>query len=375
MSSIPLMKPFIPEQSKKNVEEVLNSGFLVQGKFTQLLEEHFQSYFDVKEAIMVSNGTSSLHLALLALGVGPGDEVIVPGLSFIATANVVELVGAKPVFVDVSLSDNNIDVDKIEEQINQRTKAIMPVHEFGLMSNMSAIMKIAKSHDLKVIEDAACALGAEYDGIRSGMYGDISSFSFHPRKTITSGEGGLIITQDKDLADKMRALRNHGFHFENGHSSVVIAGYNYRITDIQSALLHGQLETLNDQIAKKSRIASSYLELLNKDLFHLPMVAENAKHSWQTFHIVLKEKSLNRDKILELLRQENIGCNFGAQCMPGEQYYKDKYQLNLEDYYSNSLYISRYGIALPLFYSMELKQVKVVAEKLNNIVEKQLSNA
>ena len=369
------MKPFIPEQSKKNVEEVLNSGFLVQGKFTQLLEEHFQSYFDVKEAIMVSNGTSSLHLALLALGVGPGDEVIVPGLSFIATANVVELVGAKPVFVDVSLSDNNIDVDKIEEQINQRTKAIMPVHEFGLMSNMSAIMKIAKSHDLKVIEDAACALGAEYDGIRSGMYGDISSFSFHPRKTITSGEGGLIITQDKDLADKMRALRNHGFHFENGHSSVVIAGYNYRITDIQSALLHGQLETLNDQIAKKSRIASSYLELLNKDLFHLPMVAENAKHSWQTFHIVLKEKSLNRDKILELLRQENIGCNFGAQCMPGEQYYKDKYQLNLEDYYSNSLYISRYGIALPLFYSMELKQVKVVAEKLNNIVEKQLSNA
>lgn len=375
MSSIPLMKPYIPEQSKKNIEEVLESGFLVQGKFTSGLEEYFKSYFDIEEAIMVSNGTSSLHLALLALGVGKGDEVIVPGLSFIATANVVELVGATPVFVDVSTSDNNMDVAKIEEKITSKTKVIMPVHEFGLMANMPMIMSIAEKYNLKVIEDAACALGAEYDGIKSGMYGDISSFSFHPRKTITSGEGGLIITRSKDLADKMRSLRNHGFHVEGGQANVVIPGFNYRITDIQSALLHGQIETLEDQVQRKTEIAKHYLSHLNEDYFLLPGHDEKAIHSWQTFHIVLKDRGLDRNEVLNLLRKENIGCNFGAQCMPSEQYYQEKYKLNLEDCYSNSLYISRYGIALPLFYSLELDDAKTVAITLNNIVEKLLSNA
>lgn len=375
MSSIPLMKPYIPELSKKNIDEVLESGFLVQGKFTNELEDYFKSYFGVEEAVMVSNGTSSLHLALLALGVKEGDEVIVPGLSFIATANVVELVGATPVFVDVSTSDNNIDPAKIEEKITNRTKVIMPVHEFGLMANMPAIMSIAQKHNLKVIEDAACALGAEYDGVKSGMYGDISSFSFHPRKTITSGEGGLIITRSKDLADKMRSLRNHGFHVEDGQAKVVLPGFNYRITDIQSALLHGQLETLDDQVKKKTEIANHYLKHLNDDYFLLPGHDKEAVHSWQTFHIVLKNRDLDRNQVLDLLRKENIGCNFGAQCMPSEQYYQDKYKLNLEDCYSNSLYISRHGIALPLFYSLELKDVERVATTLNKIVEKLLSNA
>lgn len=375
MSSIPLMKPYIPELSRENINDVLESGFLVQGKYTEAVESFFKDYFNVENAIMVSNGTSSLHLALLALGIGEGDEVIVPGLSFIATANVVELVGATPVFVDVDLQSNNISPEKIEKAITSNTKAIMPVHEFGLMANMTEIKDIAIKYGLKVIEDAACALGAELNGVKSGLFGDISSFSFHPRKTITSGEGGLIITRDNDLADKMRSMRNHGFHISEGVSKVVLPGFNYRITDIQSALLHGQLQTLNDQIEKKTIIANKYNELLDDEFFLLPKPSENAQHSWQTYHVVLRKKGFDRGEILNQLRAKGIGCNFGAQCMPSEEYYQSKYKLDLEQYYPNSMYISRYGIALPLFFSMTMNDVEQVANSLNKIVKNLLKHA
>jgi dTDP-4-amino-4,6-dideoxygalactose transaminase len=369
------MQPLIPESSKAYVNEVLDSGMLVQSKFTHKLEQFFCSFFEVEEAIMVSNGTASIHLALLALGIGKGDEVIVPSLSFIATANAVELVGAKPVFVDVCISDNNIDTTKIEAKINSNTKAILPVHEFGLMSNMPVIMDVAKRNNLKVIEDAACALGAKYNDMHSGLYGDIASFSFHPRKTLTSGEGGLIITRNKKLAETMRSLKNHGFHLEDGENKVVMPGFNYRITDIQSALLYGQLETLEEQILKKTEIAERYKATLNEEFFILPSSPSYARHSWQTFHIVLRNKQVSRDEILCLLQEEGIGCNFGAQCMPNEKYFKSKYPVDIQRDFPNSLYISQYGIALPLYYSMQKEDVDRVSNTANKIVDKLIRNA
>lgn len=222
MNFIPLSRPHIIEKDINAVKKVLESGMLVQGREVETFEKRIASYLGIKNAIAVSNGTASLHLALIALGIGPGDEVIIPAFSYIATANVLELVGAKPVFVDVELETCNIKVDKIEEFITPNTKAIMPIHEFGLACDISAIVEIADKHHLYVIEDAACALGAKEDDKSVGSFGNFGSFSFHPRKNITSGEGGMMTTDDSDLAEKVRILRNHGIGSWNGKTAKIV---------------------------------------------------------------------------------------------------------------------------------------------------------
>ncbi|MES2691169.1 MAG: DegT/DnrJ/EryC1/StrS family aminotransferase, partial [Bacteroidota bacterium] len=221
---IPLMIPSVNEDDINCVVNVLRSGQLIQGKEVEALEATIASYTGTAHAICVSNGTATLHLSLLALGIGKGDEVIIPAFSYIATANVVELVGATPVFVDIDLATFNIDETRIEEAITPKTKAIMPVQEFGLISNMEAIMQLAQQHKLYVIEDAACALGAQQNNKAAGSFGHLGSFSLHPRKAITSGEGGIITTNNKQLADKLRILRNHGIDYSTGSMDFVEAG-------------------------------------------------------------------------------------------------------------------------------------------------------
>jgi len=201
-NKIPLMVPDIKPDDIKAVTDVLQTGMLIQGKQVALFEQDVARYLNVKHAIAISNGTATLHLALIAAGIGQGHEVIVPALSYVATANVVELVGATPVFVDIDLQTFNIDVSKIESAITPKTKAIIPVHEFGLLANMELLMPIAIKHNLIVIEDAACALAASVGCQFAGTFGTLGSFSFHPRKAITSGEGGMLITNDDALEKK-----------------------------------------------------------------------------------------------------------------------------------------------------------------------------
>ncbi|MBK7854503.1 MAG: DegT/DnrJ/EryC1/StrS family aminotransferase [Bacteroidetes bacterium] len=244
MDFIPLMQPGINDSDIEAVANVLRSGMLVQGKSSLEFEKEIADYLGCKHAILVSNGTASLHLALIALGIQEGDEVIVPAFSYVATANVVELVGATPIFVDVSIDDFNIEVSQIEKCITPRTKAIMPVHEFGIAANMDEIIEIAKKHNLKIIEDAACALGAKYNGKFVGTLSDIGSFSLHPRKSITSGEGGIITTDDDTIADKIKLLRNHGQRTVDGEMIFEEAGFNYRLTDFQAALAHSQFKRM-----------------------------------------------------------------------------------------------------------------------------------
>ena len=239
---IPLSKPNINERDISAVVKVLESGMLVQGKEVEELELLFSNYFNISASSLVSNGTSSLHLALVALGIGPGDEVIIPALSYVATANVVELVGATCVFVDTHPRYFNIDENKIESKITSKTKAIIPVHEFGLCANMIQIIEIAKKHNLFVIEDAACALGATLNGQLAGTFGDFGSFSFHPRKAITSGEGGLLITSNLKNDKIIKTLRNHGIENGSNPMNFINAGFNYRLTDIQAALLKRQFK-------------------------------------------------------------------------------------------------------------------------------------
>lgn len=363
---IPLASPNITEEDIQAVNAVLRSGMLVQGEQVLGLEKLICEYTGSKYAIALSNGTSTLHLALLALGIGVGDEVIIPAYSYVATANVVELVGARCVFVDIDLNTFNIDITQIEDKITPRTKAIMPVHEFGLAANMSVIMDLANKYDLHIIEDAACALGAKYKDQHVGTFGVFGSISLHPRKSITSGEGGILLTQSAVLAEKIRIKRNHGIQYVDTKMEFVDAGYNYRMTDFQAALAASQLRRLDEILKVKNELAQIYLsDITNTDLV-LPQGHEDRQPTWQTFHILLGKK-YNQKEILDYLKSKNIGSNYGAQCIPAMQYYREKYKLNFEQLYPNSYLAFTSGIGLPLYEKLNEKDILYISEILNGI--------
>lgn len=368
MSFIPLMSPNITEQDIAAVADVLRSGMLVQGENVAALENEVADFLGVKNVVAVSNGTATLHLALLAHNIGAGDEVIVPAFSYVATANVVEIVGAKCVFVDTEKDTFNIDVAKIEQAITPRTKAIIPVHEFGLACDISELMKIAEKHDLVVIEDAACALGAKENEKFVGTFGNVGSFSLHPRKAVTSGEGGLLTTDNDELAERFRILRNHGIKMVDGKMNFVAAGFNYRMTDFQAALVRGQLAQLSEIIAKRNQLAEIYFEELKSvEGISLPQIPAGKNHTWQTFHITLDEK-YDRDQIIAKLKNRGIGTNYGAQCIPSQTYYAEKYALDCQKEFPNALKAFEKGLALPMFEKLDFNQAYLVIRNLLNIL-------
>jgi len=262
---IPIAEPLLGEEELNNVMEAVKSGWISsKGKFIPEFEDQFAQYCGKKYGVATSNGTVALHLALTALEIGPGDEVIVPTLTFIATANAVRYTGAKPVFVDSHPDYWCIDPGKIEEAITPRTKAIIPVHLYGHPADMDPIMDIAERHNLFVVEDAAEAHGAEYKGRRVGSFGDISCFSFYGNKIITTGEGGMCLTDDKKLAQQMKILRDHGVNPNKRYWYDVI-GFNYRMTNLQAGIGVAQLKKLDLFIEKKRQIAAWY----SRELKHL----------------------------------------------------------------------------------------------------------
>lgn len=371
---IPLMIPDIRQEDIEAVNEVLRSGMLVQGEKVEALEKSISAYLGIKHAIAVSNGTASLHLALLALGIGRGDEVIVPAFSYIATANVVELVGAKPVFIDIELGTFNIDVSQIENKITPRTKAIIPVHEFGLACDIRDIFVIAKKYNLRVIEDAACALGSIDQDQFVGTFGDVGSFSFHPRKAITGGEGGLLVTNDDLLAQQFRILRNHGISYESGQMEFVAAGFNYRITDFQATLILSQFKRIESILEYKNSLALEYLRALKPiENIILPSVPVGKKHSWQSFHIVLK-KPISRDLLKENLHANGVGTNYGAQCIPYQSFYKHKYQFNCSLLFPNAMKAFNQGLALPLYERLQTEDIYQIVSKIKNICDMRTSH-
>lgn len=369
MNFIPLMSPNITEADINAAVEVLRSGMLVQGANVVALERRAAEYLGVKHAVAVSNGTATLHLALVALGIGTGDEVIVPAFSYVATANVVEIVGAKCVFVDVEADTFNVDVSRIEAAITPRTKAIMPVHEFGLACDIEEIMTIARRHDLPVIEDAACALGATENKRFTGSFGAVGSFSFHPRKAITSGEGGLLTTNDDRLADQFRVLRNHGIETGgDGKMNFIAAGFNYRLTDFQAALVLSQFARLEQIIETRNELARTYLENLRPEKnISLPRVPANKRHTWQTFHTIVAD-DFDRDSLIAELKEKGIGTNYGAQCIPFQTFYREKYRLDCATLFPNALRAFQKGLALPMFDKMSASDARRVCETLRQIV-------
>jgi perosamine synthetase len=366
MKFIPLASPDIQPDDIKALTDVLVTGMLVQGSHVAALEKNIAAYLKQEQVVAVSNGTATMHLSLIALGIGPGDEVIVPAFSYIATANVVELVGATPVFVDIDLATFNIDVTKIAAAITKKTKAIIPVHEFGLACDITTIMQLAKAQNLMVIEDAACALGAKQGEQYVGTFGDFGSFSLHPRKAISSGEGGLLAVKDADLAHKIRVLRNHGIDVIDGIMEFVMPGFNYRMTDFQAALVNSQFKRLQHILEYKQQLAAVYFKEIKNPKVQLPVIPADRNHTWQTFHILL-DKSMDRNKTMELLKSKNIGTNYGAQCMPAQKYFQSKYKLDCAKLYPNALLAYKQGLAIPIYEKLTVDNISYIANQINQL--------
>jgi len=364
---IPLASPDIRQEDIAELVDVLNSGNLVQGERVALIEKSLEQYLGVQYCVAVSNGTASLHLILVALGIGKGDEVIIPAFSYIATANVVELVGATPVFVDIEIDSFNIDADKIAEKVTQRTKAIMIVHEFGLSADTQKIKALCDERNIPLIEDAACALGAKEGEVYAGTTGIAGSFSFHPRKAITSGEGGAIVTNSPELAKKVKALRNHGIEYgPTNELDFAYAGFNYRLTDFQAALLISQLRRFDQILAKKDQIAHRYINEISNPKLKLPLVPENKTHAWQTFHLLLDD-SKDQKTVISHLKAKCIGSNYGAQCMPAQKFYQQKYKLNVEKMFPNAMKSYEKGFAVPLYEKLTYDNVTYIIKQINRI--------
>lgn len=363
--NIPLMIPDITEQDIQAVSQVLDSGMLVQGVNVLNLEKTFTAFSGASFAKTCSNGTATMHMALLVLGIGPGDEVIVPAFSYVATANVVELVGATPVFVDIEYPSFNLDLSKVEAKISPKTKAIMPVHEFGNPCEIEELMKLANEHGLYVIEDAACALGALVGGKHVGTFGAFGSFSFHPRKAITGGEGGMLTMNEETYDRAIATLRNHGIDPET--QEFAEAGLNYRMTDFQAAFILSQFSRLERQLKRRAEISQLYMDLLEGDALVLPEERPGTKHGWQSFHVILPD-GIDRSSVIKKLSEKGIGSNYGAQCIPETKFYRNKYQLNFKAEFPLASQAFNQGLVLPLYSKLEDEEVEYIANNFNHIL-------
>jgi perosamine synthetase len=309
---IPLSSPDIDETDIAAVVRVLRTSRLSLGPALEEFEQAFAEYIGVSHAVALSSGTAGLHLALLALGIGPSDEVIVPSFTFIAAANAVRHVGAGPIFVDIDPVTLNMDPDYVERAITPRTRALMVVHTFGVPAELDALLEIASRHGLKVIEDACEAIGSEYKSRKVGAYGDAGVFAFYPNKQMTTGEGGMVVTQSPEIAATIRSLRNQGRRASDSWFEHSELGYNYRISEINCALGLSQLHRIDNLLAKRRAVAAEYhRRLRDYSAFILPPLSLPERSiSWFVYIIRLNVNfsERDRDRVRERLIERGIGC-------------------------------------------------------------------
>ncbi|MBK6862639.1 MAG: DegT/DnrJ/EryC1/StrS family aminotransferase [Ideonella sp.] len=367
-----LSLPHLDEAAIDAAVQVLRGGQLVQGVEGQAFEEELQARLGCRHAVLVSSGTAALHLALLALDIGPGDAVLVPDFTFPATANVVRLVGATPVFVDVDPASYCVTAAAFGAAIEAwrgpaRLRALMPVHEFGHPVKMEGVRDLAQRHGLRVVEDAACALGAQCAGRGVGTLGDVGCYSMHPRKTLTSGEGGIVVTDDAQIAQRLRRLRSHGMERGDGGVRFVEPGFNYRLTDFQAALGRAQLPHLTDWIAARRLLAARYRERLASLARggRLVLPADDIGHSWQTFMVVLAD-GVARDAVIRQLAAQGIEANLGAQCVSAQPAFA---AFAPRGGSAEALRLFRQGLALPFCERYGAAEVEQVARSLTRVLE------
>lgn len=330
--NIPIAKPFFSGEEYSEVKAVLDSGWVTQGPKVAEFEEKFAAYTGANFAVAVSNCTTALHLSLVVGGIMSGDEVIVPSMSYIATANCVVHAGATPVFAEVK-EDYNLDLDDVKRKVTPKTKAIILVHQIGMPADIDEFTAFCKEQNLFLIEDAACAAGSEYIGRKIGSHSDFVCFSFHPRKVITTGDGGMITTTKKEYADRLKLLRQHGMSVNDRvrHTSSkvifeehIAIGYNYRMTDIQAAVGIKQLERLDWIVEERRKIAQKYFEALKDiDCIRLPFEDDLRKSNYQSFSIYLKENApISRDDLMQKMLDLGVASRRGIMTSHREKAYE-----------------------------------------------------
>lgn len=375
--NIPISLPVTGEEEWQATKEPLMSGWLTSGPKVREFETAFAQRHQVKHALAVTSATTALHLALVALDIGPGDEVIVPAFTWVSTANVVLHQGAEVVFCDIDPKTFNIDPTQLADKITSRTKAIMAVHLFGLCADIDAIKKVAG--DIPIIEDGACAAGAAYKGIPAGGLGAMGCFSFHPRKSVTTGEGGMITTNDDALAEKLGILRNHGASIseEQRHHGprpyilpdFDVCGYNYRMTDLQGAVGVVQLAKLDRFINERENWAQYYRnELSDIEWLSLPEFPADYKHGWQSFVTLVDESKapFSRNKIMEKLQEMGISTRPGTHAVHMLNFYSQKYNIRPEDF-PGARIANDHSMAIPLHNRMTKEDFEYVVQSLKQI--------
>jgi len=351
---IPIARPHFRGREAEDIAEVIASGWVTQGPKVAEFETRVAEQVDAPFMVATTSCTTALHLSLLVSSIGPGDEVIVPSLSFIATANAVRHCGATPIFADVDSVTYNLDPVAVEASITEHTRAIIPVHQVGLPADIDAFASLASTHNLTIIEDAACALGARYRDRAIGSGPWLSCFSFHPRKTVTAGEGGMIAVHDESTAERLRRLRHHGMSVSDmdRHSSehVVVehydeVGYNYRMTDLQAALGLSQMDVLDYCLSERRRLAERYTEAFEGlDGLQVPREPPPLHHAWQSYMVqVAEDAPTARDALMITLLEDGIATRRGIMASHLEAPYVGSWDLPVTER------LARTGMLLPLF--------------------------
>lgn len=367
---IPIAKPYLTADEAQAAYDTILTGWITQGPRVAEFEEKFAAYTGAKYAVALSNCTTALHLAMIVAGIGPGDEVICPSMSYIATANSIKYVGAKPIFAEVNPANYNLDVKDAARKITPRTKAILLVHQIGMPADIDAFKELASIHNLKLIEDAACAAGSSYKGAKIGSHSELVCFSLHPRKVISTGDGGFVTTNREDYYQRMKLLRQHGMSINDRvrhESSKLIfedhveVGYNYRMTDIQAAVGIKQLEKLNWIVEERRKIAMRYHEAFRDiDYIRLPKEENGYFSNYQSYSIYLQDDCpVSRNEIMQKMLDDGIATRRGIMTSHRETAYKAECA-------GLSLPISENAadrsIILPLYIPMKDEEIEKVIE-------------
>jgi dTDP-4-amino-4,6-dideoxygalactose transaminase len=374
--TVPVARPSFGADEERAVVEVLRSGWVSQGPRVAEFERRFAQYVGAPEAIAVSSCTTALHLALVAAGIRPGDEVLCPSLSFIATANAIVYAGGKPVFVDIDPFTFNLDPDRVERSITPRTRAVLVVHQIGLPCALREISEVAARRGLVVIEDAACAIGSEYEGKRIGSpYATLACFSFHPRKILTTGEGGMITTADSEAAARLRRLRQHDMNVSDlaRHSATKVTvesydevGYNYRMTDLQAAVGLVQLERLPKMLDRRRALALRYSQRLSAlPWLVVPSEPVNCRHNFQSYMVrLLANAPASRDQLMQELLNRGVSSRRGIMAIHRERPYRNG---NWDAQLPATNLVTDSAVVLPLFYEMTEEEQDYVIECIEQI--------
>jgi perosamine synthetase len=381
---IPIARTSLTQNEINSVLEPLHSGWLVQGPKVREFEEKWSAFTSSDHSIAVTSCTSAMHLSLAALGFGLGDEAIVPAFTWISTANVIEHLGGKVVFCDIDLNTFNMDVHQLETKITSRTKVIMPVHLFGLPTDMNSVLAVARKYDLSVVEDAACGFGAKLKERHVGTFGDAGCFSFHPRKAITTGEGGMVTTNDDSLAVKIRRLRDHGAAMTDlqrhlGARPYLLAdhpdaGYNQRMTDLQGALGSAQMDRASEIVSERRKLALNYDEAFSSlDWLQIPYKNSCYEHGYQSYPCMFMPNEVTSSPVEEInsirnawmdeLQKSGVSTRPATHAVHMLSFYREKYRLSPEKF-PNARVADQCSISLPLFHGMKKNEQDFVIEKI-----------